>query len=222
MATKKQPIRKAAKKAAVKRASPTKAAEPTLTGRLVRNNLLIVVALLLMVVSNVSLVWYASTAKTEIIAINEQGAIVNPIPLGEAFVTDSRVLAFFDECLRSSFSHDFENYRRTINESLRCYTSIGRSSITKAFEPLLEDIKKRRLVISTTVEPPVILRGPYLQYGRVTWEVQTVVTLFFSGTQERFTPIRRAATATIVRVPLSESPLGIGIEAIQLAPYSGN
>jgi len=44
--------------------------------------------------------------------------------------------------------------------------------------------------------------------------------MFFSGTKERYAPQQRIANISIVRVPIEEDARGIGINAIQLAPYA--
>jgi len=187
---------------------------------MMRANLLLIAATVVMAISTMCLTWYALHEKVEVIAITESGAVINPVPLNAAFVTDTRVLSFSDECLRSSFSHDFENYRRTINAALPCYTAAGAKEFTAAIDPLLQDIKSKRVVMSITTEPAVIVRGPMMIGARVTWEAQIVMTMFFSGTKERYAPQQRIANISIVRVPIEEDARGIGINAIQLAPYA--
>ena len=170
-------------------------------------------------ISNLVLAWYAVGRKVEVIAVTESGNLTHPIPVDQAFVTESRVLSFVDECLRSSFSHDFEIFRKTFNQALPCYTSGGGKELTKAIDPLLQDIKTRRLVMSVSNETPTIVRGPRLVGGVATWDVQVVMTMYFSGTRERFPSQQRLASVSVVRVPIEEDPRGIGINAIQLSPY---
>ena len=188
--------------------------------RLLRANLLLVATTIILAITSLCLTWYALLEKVEVIAVTESGAIINPVPLNTAYVTDTRVLSFSDECIRSSFSHDFENYRRTINAALPCYTAAGAKEFTAAIDPLLLEIKNKRVVMSITTEPAVIVRGPMNINSRVTWEVQMVMTMFFSGTKERYSPQQRLANISIVRVPIEEDARGIGIHAIQLAPYT--
>lgn len=190
------------------------------SARMVRANMILIASLIIMAISNVGLVWYAISTKVEVIATSESGSIINPIPLSEAFVTEPRVLSFADECMRASFSHDFENYRRTMNAAIPCYTSSGAKELTRAIDPLLTEIKNKRVVMSITTEPAVIVRGPMMVGGRATWEVQLVMSMFFSGTKERYPTQMRIANITVVRVPIEEDPRGVAIHTIQLAPYS--
>lgn len=188
------------------------------TQALVKANLLAFSGLLASLIANVCLVWYASSAKVEVIAVTETGQVINPVPLNRAFVTEPRVLSFVAECLRDSFSHDFENYRMTLNRAMPCYTSEGGKEFNKAIDPTLLEIRNKRLVSSITTEPPALVRGPMLMNGRVAWEVETVMTIYYQGARERYPTQRRAARVLVVRVPIEENPRGIAIHAIQLEP----
>lgn len=184
----------------------------------IKQNILVLGTVFMLSIANVGLIWYGATSKTEVIAVTEDGRLSRPVPLTEAFVPEARVLGFVDECLRASFAHDFENYRRTFNAALPCYTSTGGKEFAKAIDPLLLDIREKRIVMSSTAEPPALVRGPSRVQGRVMWQVDSLITLHFQGSRERFSPQRRVARVTVARVPLEESPRGIAINAIQLAP----
>ena len=188
--------------------------------RLLGANFLMLGVLMFLAIANCFLVFYAVSRKVEVIAVTESGQIARPAPINQAYVTEPRVLAFVDECLRASFSHDFENYRRTFNQALPCYTSSGGKELAKSIDPLLQDLRNRRMVMSVTNETPAIIKGPRLVNGIVAWDVQAVVTMYFQGTRERFPTQQRLATVSVVRVPVEEEPRGIAINAIQLAPYT--
>lgn len=184
--------------------------------QLLKANFIALGCLAALTVSNLGLVWYSASSKKEVIAITETGSIINPIPLPQAFVTDGRVLSYVDTCLRESFSHDFENYRRTVNAAMSCYTQSGGEEFKRELEKTLQEITSKRLVMSITLEPPSLIRGPYIVNGRATWEAQTIITLFYQGTNERYAPQRFAANISVVRVPLEESTSGISVNSMQL------
>ena len=173
-----------------------------------------------LVVANLGMLWNLNKSKTEVIAITETGQIIKPIPLPQAFVTDSRVLSYVDTCLRESFSHDFEHFRKTVNASMQCYTQSGGELFKKELERNLKIIQEKRLVMSITLEPPSVIRGPYLQNGRATWEVQTIITIFYQGAKEKYLPQVYRANVTVLRVPLEENITGISLNSIQLRPTS--
>ena len=215
--------RKANKPAATPADTKTAVLKPETSGeiqKMVSLNIMLLAVVIGLLISNSVLAWYAVAKKVEVIAVTESGQISHPVPINKSFVTEPRVLAFVDECLRASFSHDFENFRRTFNMALPCYTSAGGKELAKAIENLLTEIKTKRLVMSVSNETPTIVRGPRLVNGVVTWEVEVVMTMFFQGTRERFPSQQRMASVTIVRVPIEEDPRGIAINAIQVKPYS--
>lgn len=202
----------------------TKAVQPvkrTNVSKLLGTNILLVGALCVSTVIVATLAWRLMSTPVSIIAVTEDGQIIRPEPLAKAFVTDSRVLSFASEALRASFSHDFVNYRETFSDAKgRYYTTEGGRSFAKAIDPILNDLRERRLVMSAApLKAPTLVLGPYLQGGRAVWEVQAPISLFLEGTQSRFAPQERLATLKIVRVSLTENPTGIGVDSIQLAPY---
>lgn len=188
--------------------------------QLIKANLMALASIFVMSIVTAGLFWQGMSNKTEIIAVTEDARLIRPVPLPEAFVTEARVLGFVDECLRISFSHDFENFRRSFNNALPCYTSEGGKALAQALDPLLTDIEQRRIVMSTTAEPPALVRGPMLRNGRATWEVESVISMYLQGTRERFNTQVRLARVTVVRVPVAENPRGVAINSIQLSPYS--
>lgn len=207
-----------AKKTSDKKNQPQESFEAS-TKKLMKVVIIGSAACLGMVVANLGMIWHLNSSKSEVIAITETGQVINPIPLPQAFVNDARVLSFVDSCLRDSFSHDFENYRRTVNAAMGCYTVSGGVEFKKALEESLEIIRSRRLVMSITMEPPSLVRGPYLaggQRGRAAWDVQTIITISYQGARERYAPKRFRANVTVHRVQLEENLTGISVNSIQL------
>lgn len=208
---------KATKKAGKKKGISLLASHSNKTvGDLIKVNIIALGCMAGLGVANIGLVWHTFQSKTEVIAITETGSIINPVPLPQAFVNDARVLSFVDTCLRNSFSHDFENYRKTVNDAMECYTQDGGKEFKRELEKTLRDVSEKRLVMSATLSPPSVTKGPFIQNGRATWEVQTLLTVFYQGTRERFAPHRFSVNVTVTRVPLEESISGIAINTIQM------
>jgi len=214
-----KPAPKSASKSAPRREIPVHSQEVEVR-RLLGANILVLIILVLLITSTASLAWYAAAKKVNVIAISQSGEIRNPIPLNQAFVNAPRVISFASSALQAAFSHDFANYRSTVSRAKGFFTEEGSKSFQSAIDPLLEKIRQQRLVMSITFEPPVIMRGPYLYGGRVMWDVQSVITLFFQGTQSQYPVQKRLATMTVVRVPLDQTPRGVAIDSIQIAPYT--
>jgi len=177
-------------------------------------------ALFIMSITTFLMFWRITTQKTDIIAATDSGQIVRTEALTKPVVTESKVLSFSDECIRSTFSHDFVNFRRTTNEALKCYTTDGAKAMGSALQPILDDLKARRLVMSSSPDTPVLYDGPYILDGRVTWEVRVPVKLMFQGQGNKFPTIDKLAMIQIVRVPLEENARAISMNSIQLKPYT--
>lgn len=179
------------------------------------------VALLCLTVTTVGLTVFVYKKKTASFAISESGRVVPMIPLDQPYVNDARVAGFSEECLRSSFAHDFENYRLTMNNAKNCYTTAGGRDFELAMEPLLADVKSKNVVLSSSMEPTVVVKT-YKLSGVVHWETQTPMTMYRRGTREQLAPLRFLVTSIVQRVSLDEHVRGISVRSINLKPLSAN
>lgn len=162
---------------------------------------------------------YMAFSKTPIaIAATDQGRVIPLIPLDKPYVTDSRVLSFVEECGRKSFSHDFKNFRMTLEEASKCFTTDGSRMYLGAMDEMLHKLETQRMIMSVSMEPPVVVRGPVMLNGRATWYVQSKIMLFREGQQERITPQSYVLETTVVRVDLEESVRGIAVNEFFLTP----
>lgn len=188
--------------------------------KLIAASVILAATLFIMSVTTFLMFWRAISKKTEVIAVTDSAQVIRSPALTEAYVTESKLLSFSDECMRSTFSHDFVNFRRTTNEALKCYTTDGANAMGAALQPILDDLKTRRLVMSSSPDTPVLYNGPYILDGRTTWEVRQPVKLMFQGQGNRFPPLEKLAMIQLVRVPLEENSRGVSINSIQLKPYT--
>ena len=78
--------------------------------------------------------------KVEAYGLMDNGQAIPLVPLTEEFQTESRVNAFAAECLRQSFEHDFEHYRRSVQEATSCFTGSGVDSYISQITPLTKFI----------------------------------------------------------------------------------
>jgi intracellular multiplication protein IcmL len=165
-------------------------------------------------------IYMAVTKRPPVVAMTDAGRIVPLVPLNKPYVTDSRVLAFAEECTRRAFAHDFVNYRATMASASQCFTSYGAQMYVGAMDAMLKELLERRMVMSASVESPVIVKGPYERQGRVAWRVQTKMQLFREGTKERITPQSFIVEMEVVRVELEESTRGISVGEFNVKPAS--
>lgn len=155
--------------------------------------------------------YMAFNKKPVVIAATDQGRVIEVVPLDKPYVTDSRVISFAEECIRRSFSHDFQNYRLTVGEATSCYTPQGARMYKGAMDDMLKDVIAKRMIMSVSVEPPVIVQGPILLDGRTAWRVQAKVQIFREGQKERIQPQTTVIDLDIFRVDLEENVRGISV-----------
>lgn len=178
-------------------------------------------ALVVLALSTAVLTWFVYHKKTASFAVSETGRVVPLIPLDQPYVNDSRVTGFAEECLRSSFAHDFENYRLSMNNAKNCYTTNGARDFEAAMEPLLNDVKTKNVVLSSSLEPTVVVKT-YKLSGVVHWETRTALTLYRRGTREQMAPLKFIVTSVVQRVAVDEHVRGISVRSINLKPTSSN
>lgn len=179
--------------------------------------LAIAVAVLSVVV--LGLTFFLGSKRVHPVAVDSSGRVIPMVSLDRSYVTDSRVLGFVDECLRRSFSHDYENFRMTINDAKNCYTPGGAEEFERAISSLIGDLTRLNLVMSVSLETSVV-SSRYIRDGIYVWETQTPMTLYRRGTRETLAPARFLVSSMVIRVPLEHDVRGIAIRAINVRPYS--
>lgn len=188
--------------------------------KLLRVVIICSIAALISTVAGIAGIVAALNKKPQVVATTDSGRIIPVVPLNKPYVTQSRVIAFVEECTRRAFAHDFVNYRETISRASECFTPDGASMYASAMEPMIKDLIQRRMIMSASVEPPVILQGPVEVRGRAMWVVQTKMALFREGSKDRITPQNFVVDMEVVRVDLEESARGISIRTINVRPAS--
>jgi len=175
------------------------------------------VAVVVLAFATLILAGFLGTKRNIPVAVDATGRIVPVIALDQPHLPDNRILGFVDECLRRSFSHDFENFRITINEAKRCYTPTGGLEFEKAITPLVEDMRRMNAVMSVSLGSSWVHQR-YLREGIHVWEVQTPLTLHRRGTRESIAPTAFVVTTLVIRIPLESDVRGIAVRAINLRP----
>ena len=180
--------------------------------------LALTVALAALSIAALSLIFFLGSKRVHPIAVDATGRVIPVVSLDNPMLTDTRVSGFVDECLRRSFSHDFENFRQTVNAAKECYTPAGSREFDQAISPLLEDLQRMQIVMSVSLEASVVV-NKYVRNGIYVWEVQTPMTLFRRGSRESIAPIRYLVTSNVMRVPLEHDVRGIAIRSIIIRPH---
>lgn len=191
----------------------------TLIPKLVRSNLVLTIAVAILSIAVFVLGYVGINKRPLTFGVSDTGRIIPLVPLDQPYVGDARIIGFADECVRQAFSHDFKNFRLTMSNAKDCFTVAGSRGFDEAIEPLIADIQEKRMVMSVSLEPAVVVRVAKPR-GVYTWVVQSKMTLFRDGTRERVVPTVFTVDLVIERVPLEESVRGIGIGQINVRPGS--
>lgn len=185
--------------------------------KLVRTNVILSIAVVLLTVGMIALGVMSANKRPLTFGVTETGRIIPLVPLDQPYLGDARIVSFADECIRQAFSHDFRNFRMSVANAKGCFTSDGARGFEAAIEPLLADIQERRMVMSVSPEPPVVIRKA-TPGGVHTWVVQTRMTLHRDGSRERIAPATFVVDLVLQRIPLEESVRGVGIAQINVRP----
>lgn len=160
----------------------------------------------------------AMKEKVSVIGATDSGRFIPVVTLDKPYLTESRVQAFTEECLRRSFSHDFVNFRTTLGESQRCYTPGAAAKFATAIDPMLAEIKTRRMVMTVGVtRQPVVVRA-YTKNGVHTWDLEAELAVSFEGTRDRVPAKRFRVTMKVTRVELEQSIKGVLMSNLELSP----
>lgn len=187
--------------------------------KLVRTNVILSIAVACLTIGMIATAVMAANKRPLTFGVSDTGRIIPLVPLDQPYLGDPRIVSFAQECVGQAFSHDFRNYRRTVAEAKDCFTSSGARGFDAAIEPLLADIKERRMVMSVSTEPAAIVNTAKPK-GVFTWVVQTRVTIYRDGSKERMAPATYVVDLVLERIPLEESVRGVGIAQINVRPGS--
>ena len=177
----------------------------------------LVIAIICLLISASVFGYFAVTKKVQGYAVTDSGTLIPLIPLDKPFLNDSRVTGFVEECLRTSFAHDFENFRLTMGAAKTCYTPDGALMFESAMTPLLQDIRAKNLILASSLEPTVVVRT-YMVNGVVHWQTQTPMVLYRRGTRESLNPLKFRVESVVQRVSLDQHPRGVSLRTINLRP----
>ena len=93
------------------------------------------------------------------------------------------------------------------------------NSFMSAIEPLLNNVKEKRMVcVTDIVEPTVIVKTAVID-GVMKYKTSTVALITLDGQNSRVEPVRWVIESVVKNVPLSVNPTGLQIERINAKPF---
>lgn len=145
----------------------------------------------------------------------ENGRIIPVKPLDVPGFSQQDVAAFGTDTLQESFSLDFVHYRKQMSRVQDRYSESGFGGYFKALTAsnVFEQVTKRRMNLSISVEPGVVVRRGQ-EGGRYAWEFQYPVTLKLDGQQESGLPQRFIFTLRIQQTDVRTKPAGLEVTQV--------
>lgn len=206
--------------APVKTAKPSQAISSDQVTKLIRMCVILSFATVISLIATAFALHSAVSSKIVTIATDDKGRVTPIVPLNEPLLSEPRVVAFAEECVRRAFSHDFLHYGETMVAAQGCFTYAASAKYVESMQSYLKLMEEKRMVMAIVVKrPPRVIRA-YEIDGVVHWNVQVEVELSFEGRNERIPPTGNRIELTIRRVPLEETVRGVAIDALSLGPLT--
>lgn len=151
-----------------------------------------------------------------------------PIPLFNAAAPDGRrmmlpasedpnllpdtLIKWANQAAVASYTYDFSNYETQLALARPYFTNTGWTLYRNSIQNLLNSIAKNKLSVTSVVTAPSVISnsGQYPGLG-MAWRIQIPFLVGYEGA-ENVTMQRFTVTLTIVRVPTTQNPAGIGID----------
>lgn len=145
----------------------------------------------------------------------QDGRVLENIPVKQPIGNSAQVSSWLSGELRSIFSFDFVHYKEQLESHKTSFTPQGWDAFLRALQDskFIQSVRENRQVVSATPTsaPRVIAEGEL--GGRYAWKIeQDFVFTFYAGPRTQSQNVM--ISATIVRVPTSENPAGLGIHQL--------
>lgn len=169
-------------------------------------------AIILLVLSMIVLI-NVHQPKNIYFATTSDGRTVPMVPLSQPNLSKPALLSWATQAATEVMTFGFNDYRRRLQEASRHFTREGWLSFTQALQnaDIVEAVRTNRQAISAAPRSAPVLLSEGVINGRFQWVVQiplNITTSFGGGSKSDSWNVK----LTIVRVPVLESPNGIGIQ----------
>lgn len=155
-------------------------------------------------------------------ATSINGRITPLVPLSQPNQSEASVKQWANQAAIAVFSYNFVNYREELEASSVYFTADGwkqfLNSITQS--NILVAVKAKKLVVSAVATAAPIILDKGLLNGVYSWRVQMPLLITYQSPSE-FQETKDMVTMLITRVSTLNSPRGIGISQIVVAPSTG-
>jgi intracellular multiplication protein IcmL len=122
------------------------------------------------------------------------------------------IINFASKAATIAYTFDFANYQNQIADVRNYFTQTGWNEFNASINPLINTIASRQLTVSGVVSgTPVISNEGPLPGFEYAWRVQIPFLITYQST-DKTSKRNNYVIVTVVRVPTSTNPQGIGID----------
>lgn len=152
----------------------------------------------------------------EAFASTVDGKLMQPTPLNVPGFSTPAIIEWAVTSIGTSFSFNFINYEKVITDATIYYTKLGFQDYRRILidSGIVNLVQRRKYVVS--VEPtsaPIILKESITPDNVYSWQLQFNIQVTYENVRETLKQ-DWIITMLVMRIPLTESPEGLGIAAL--------
>ena len=189
-----------------------------ISGASIKINFVLLGAVVLLILSNMYLAWYATHPDRQYFA-SDNGRLFPLIPMSQPYRKTADVIQYAKDNVTRSFTMDFLNWRQQLEDVRPSYTRAGFKSFLNALQQsgVLDTVKDKRMNMSISAGTGVLtLEGS--EGGVYQWIIELPIEVRLEGQTTRLPAQRFLSTVRIERVPTLDSIEGIGIGQLITKP----
>lgn len=163
---------------------------------------------------------YYTRPTPKFFATTEDGKLLQLDPLTSPNKTINELFSWAKDAAISSFTYDFVNYRKELQDAKLFYTPAGHAQLLKAIQESrnLEAVKAKKMTTTARVmsnKPTIIAQGVSKTTNRYSWKIQFPMRVWYTNNNPQDQIVQDVmVTMLISRVPVWDSSMGIGIKSI--------
>lgn len=138
----------------------------------------------------------------------------------EPNLLSSTLIAWASKAAVAAYTFDFVNFNKEINQVRPYFTEKGWNDYRASIGGLIQTITQNKIFVNGVVTaPPVISNQGDLSGHGYTWRVQIPFLVSYQSS-DAISRARYMVVVTLVRVPTSANPAGIGIDQFVMTSFS--
>lgn len=189
-----------------------------LAGSSIKLNFVLATALLVSVLANGVLGWFAAHPDRQYFA-SDNGRIFPLIPMSQPYRKAADVIQYAKDTVNRSFTLDFLNWRQQLEDTRQSYTRDGFKSFIASLQTsgVLEMVRNRRMNMSGSTGTGVLTKEG-VENGVYVWYVEVPIEVKLAGQSNELPAQRYLATVRVERVSTLDSIEGIGLGQVVTKP----